>query len=244
MSELRRLQRIRAEFIDNLSHELRTPITNVSLLAETLSLEAARLPPKTAEKITRIQVETDHLATMINELLDLSRIEGGGGRLVIDAVDLGQLASTTVGRIAQLAERQGVTIDVVVPSEVPAIRGDAERLGQALLNLVHNAVKFSPPGGPVTVRVMPRESSVVVAVEDVGPGIPRSALPRIFERFYKVDRARTRGEGGTGLGLSIAKHIVEAHGGRIWVESTEGEGSTFAFSVPFAGPDLAESAGG
>ena len=142
------------------------------------------------------------------------------------------------------AERQGVTIEVNAPSRVPLVRGDRERIGQALLNLLHNAVKFSPAGSAVTVGVTPAETEVVVAVEDHGQGIPRTALPRIFERFYKVDRARTRGAGGTGLGLSIARHIVEAHGGRIWAESEEGTGSTFSFAIPITGPDLAATPGG
>ena len=132
----------------------------------------------------------------------------------------------------------------MAPAAVPLVRGDRERLGQALLNLLHNAVKFSPAESTVTIRVTPGESEVVVAVEDHGQGIPRSALPRIFERFYKVDRARTRGAGGTGLGLSISRHIVEAHGGRIWAESEEGRGSTFSFAIPVTGPDLAATPGG
>ncbi len=244
VSELRRLQRIRAEFIDNISHELRTPLTTVSLLAETLALEADRLPARTAERISKIRVETDHLVQMVNELLDLSRIEGGSAHLVLDEVDLPRLARATVDRIALFAERQGVGLAIDAPPDIPAVRGDGERLGQALLNLVHNAVKFSPPGSQVTVHVSPDEAEVVVAVEDHGPGIPRAALPRVFERFYKVDRARVRSGGGTGLGLSIARHIVEGHGGRIWVRSVEGAGATFAFAVPIRGPELAATAGG
>jgi two-component system phosphate regulon sensor histidine kinase PhoR len=123
------------------------------------------------------------------------------------------------------------------------VRGDGERLGQALLNLLHNAVKFSPAGAEVVVRVVAGEHEAIVTVVDHGPGIPRTALPRVFERFYKGDRARTRGVGGTGLGLSIARHVVEAHGGRIWVASEEGSGSTFGFAVPLAGPDLAATPG-
>ncbi len=243
VSELRRLRRIRAEFIDNLSHELRTPLTNVSLLAETLAADSASLPPRAAERVAKIEVETGHLVQMVNELLDLARIESGTATVVVEDLDLRRLATATVERIRLFAERQGVTADVDAPPSVPFVRGDAERLGQALLNLLHNAVKFSPSGSSVTVRVTAAESEVVVAVEDHGQGIPRAALPRIFERFYKVDRARIRGGGGTGLGLSIARHIVEAHGGRIWAESTEGVGSTFSFAIPVTGPELAATPG-
>jgi two-component system phosphate regulon sensor histidine kinase PhoR len=244
VSELRRLQRIRTEFIDNLSHELRTPLTTVSLLAETLAADADTLPPKAAERVAKIEVETGHLVQMVNELLDLSRIESGIATEALDDVDLGRLAVETTDRMRIFAERQGVTLVVRAPDLVPVVRGDRERLGQALLNLLHNAVKYSPAGSTVVIIVTIAETEVIVAVEDHGPGIPRTALPRIFERFYKVDRARTRGAGGTGLGLSISRHIVEAHGGRIWAESEEGIGSTFAFAIPITGPDLAASAGG
>ena len=244
VSELRRLQRIRTEFIDNLSHELRTPLTTVSLLAETLAADADSLPPKVAERVTKIEIETGHLVQMVNELLDLSRIESGIATVALDDVDLGRLAVATADRLRLFADRQGVQLDVQAPDVVPLVRGDRERLGQALLNLLHNAVKFSPAESTVTIRVTPAESEVIVAIEDHGQGIPRTALPRIFERFYKVDRARTRGAGGTGLGLSIARHVVEAHGGRIWAESEEGAGSTFSFAIPVAGPDLTASPGG
>jgi two-component system phosphate regulon sensor histidine kinase PhoR len=244
VSELRRLQRIRTEFIDNLSHELRTPLTTVSLLAETLAADADALPPKAAERVAKIEVETGHLVQMLNELLDLSRIESGIATVASDEIDLGRLAIATTDRLRLFAERQGVTLEVSAPPAVPLVRGDRERIGQALLNLLHNAVKFSPPGSVVTIAVTPAEDEVVVAVEDHGQGIPRTALPRVFERFYKVDRARTRGVGGTGLGLSIARHIVEAHGGRIWAESEEGAGSTFSFAIPITGPDLVATPGG
>ena len=235
VTELRRLQRMRAEFIDNLSHELLTPLTTISLLAETLAMEAGSLPPKAAERVAKIEVETSHLVQMVNELLDLVRIESGTRLLAVDDLDLVQLAGGTIERIALFAERQGIRLRLDAAPGVPHVRGDGARLGQALLNLIHNAVKFSPSGREVVVRVLPGEAEVVVAVIDQGIGIPAVALPRIFERFYKVDRARVREGGGTGLGLSIARHVVEAHGGRIWAESEEGVGSTFSFAIPVAG---------
>ncbi len=241
VSELRRLRRIRTEFIDNLSHELRTPLTTVSLLAETLSREADNpevvLPPKMRDRIGKIEVETGHLVQMVNELLDLSRIESGGTLMLVDGVDMGRLAAQSAERLRLFADRQGVTLRVEAPDGLPAIRGDAVRLGQVVVNLVHNAVKFSPDGGEIVVRARHEGTDVVTSVRDHGVGIPRDAQDRIFERFYKVDRARLRAEagGGTGLGLAIARHVVEQHGGRIWVESAEGSGSTFSFAVPIAG---------
>ena len=144
------------------------------------------------------------------------------------------MATASVERLRLFAERQGVRLALDLPPVVPAVRGEEERLGQVLVNLLHNAVKFSPNGGTVTVRVTPAGDEIVTAVEDHGIGIPRAALGRIFERFYKVDRARVRSGGGTGLGLSIARHVVDQHGGRIWVESREGRGSTFSFALPVA----------
>jgi len=242
VTELRRLQQIRAEFIDNLSHELRTPLTTVSLLAETLSREAesmgTRLPAKMRDRIAKIEVETGHLGQMVSELLDLSRIESGGTLGLVDDLDLGQLAHASTERLRLFADRQGVTLRVDVPPGLPPVRGDEARIGQVFVNLLHNAVKFSPNGGDVTVSVRAGEGELIASVEDHGVGVPRTAQPRIFERFYKVDRARVRGEvGGTGLGLSIARHVVEQHGGRIWVESTEGAGSTFSFALPLTGEE-------
>jgi two-component system phosphate regulon sensor histidine kinase PhoR len=232
VSELRRLQRIRAEFIDNLSHELRTPLTTISLLAETAARDAESAPPKLRDRISKIEVETGHLTQMVNELLDLSRIESGTAQLLLDDVDLVKVVQQTVERLRLFAERQGLRLLVEVPGAVSPVRGDEDRLGQVLVNLLHNAVKFSPNGGDIVVGLTQGEGDVTVWVRDPGIGVPRTDLDRIFERFYKVDRARVRGRGGTGLGLSIARHVVESHGGRIWVESVEGNGSTFLFTVP------------
>ena len=233
VSELRRLQRIRSAFIDNLSHELRTPLSTVSLLAETLAREAETndVPPKMRDRIAKIEVETGHLVQMVNELLDLARIEGGGRLDLVDDIDLGRLADSSVERLRLFAERQGVTLAVAVEPGTPRVRGDEARLGQVIVNLVHNAVKFSPDGGEVRVAVGDTPDGVRVAVTDHGIGIAPADRDRVFERFYKADRARVRG-GGTGLGLSIARHIVEGHGGRIGLESEVGRGSTFWFLVP------------
>lgn len=238
VTELRRLQQIRAEFIDNISHELRTPLSTVSLLAETLVRDAdavpGGIPERMRDRITKIEVETGHLVQMVTELLELSRIEGGGSLVLLDDVDLARVAAGSTERLRLFAERQGVRLLVDVPEDrLPPVRGDDDRLGQVFVNLVHNAVKFSPGGGEVAVRIRRADGELIASVEDHGVGIPARDLPRIFERFYKVDRARVRG-GGTGLGLSIARHIVEGHGGRIWVDSEEGSGSTFSFALPIA----------
>jgi two-component system phosphate regulon sensor histidine kinase PhoR len=240
LSELRRLQRIRTEFIDNLSHELRTPLTNVRLLAETLAMEieSAEVSSRIRESVARIDVETSHLATMVTELLDLARIEQGGVVLRRDQVDLGAVVESVISRLQPVADRRNVLLD----SELPAatadrmVIGDEERLEQLLINLVHNAIRFSPEWAHVAISIAgdPADPSrLILQVEDDGPGIAKRDLERIFERFYKVDRARTRGEhAGTGLGLAIARHIAEAHGGRIWAESVEGEGADFFVALP------------
>ena len=236
VTDLRRLQRIRREFIDNLAHELRTPLTTIRLLTETLIGEIAALdvPPRVRDRVAKIDVETGHLVQMVNELLDLSRMEQAVTELDIAEVSLPAVIHGALDRLHTFADRQGVELIAEVPGDaaLPPVQGDEERLGQLLVNLLHNAVKFSPHGSTVAVRAVADEAEVTISVEDHGAGIPAADLDRIFERFYKVDKARVRGVGGTGLGLSIARHIVEGHHGRIWVESEEGRGSTFSFTIP------------
>jgi two-component system phosphate regulon sensor histidine kinase PhoR len=237
VTELRRLQRIRSEFIDNLSHELRTPLTTIRLLSETLrqDLERADVPPRVRERTGKIEVEIGHLVQMVNELLDLSRIEGGAAELHFQSVDLAAVVHGAIERLRTFAERQGVQLTTELPSDGERrVWGDDERLGQVLINLLHNAVKFSPSGTTVTVAAREHDGQLAIEVRDQGVGIPRADIDRVFERFYKVDKARQRGQGGTGLGLSIARHIIEGHGGRIWAESEEGRGSVFTFTVPLA----------
>ena len=239
VTELRRLQRIRTEFIDNLSHELRTPLTTISLLAETAGRDAESASPRLRDRISKIEVETGHLTQMVNELLDLSKIESGSVPLLLDDVDLGRVARSSAERLRPFAERQGLRVVFDIPEKVPPVRGDEDRLGQVVINLLHNAVKFSPNGGEIVVGVRDAGAEVVTWVRDPGVGVPANDRARIFERFYKVDRARVRGRGGTGLGLAIARHVVQMHGGRIWVESEEGAGSTFSFAIPLVPPATA-----
>jgi len=260
VSELRRLQQIRTQFVDNLSHELRTPLSTVSLLAETLARDAEAagegVPPRMRDRIGKIEVETGHLVQMVNELLDLARIEGGGPLVLLDDVDLGRVAADATERLRLFADRQGLRLVVDVPARVPPVRGDEARLGQVVVNLVHNALKFGRPEDRVDTGLRPASTGadaaepaatevrvtvraaggqVLLSVEDHGVGIPAADRARIFERFYKVDQVRVRG-GGTGLGLAIARHVIEQHGGRIQVESVEGAGSTFTVSLPVAQP--------
>jgi two-component system phosphate regulon sensor histidine kinase PhoR len=236
VTELERLRRIRSEFIDNVSHELRTPLANIRLLTEMLADELAEedVPERIRERVATIDVESGHLVQMINELLDLSRMENATVQVRHDEIALRPLVEASLRHVETFAQRQGVTLIVRVPDDLPPVRGDEERLDQLLLNLLHNAIKFSPDGGEVIVAADEHPDTAVISVIDHGVGIPRQDQARVFERFYKVDRARQRGQGGTGLGLAIARHIADAHGGTIWLESIEGEGSTFSFSLPVA----------
>ena len=236
VTELRNLQRIRSEFVDNLSHELRTPLANIRLLTEMLlrDIETANVPDRMRERVVTIDVESGHVAQMIDELLDLSRMEQGGSEIRQDEIGLQPLVDAAVARLQTFAERQGVTVEHELPRALRPIRGDEERLSTLLLNLLHNAIKFSPDGGQVTVTADELDATVVISVADEGEGIPEADRERVFERFYKVDRARHRGQGGTGLGLAIARDIAEAHAGRIWLDSREGPGTTISFSLPIA----------
>jgi two-component system phosphate regulon sensor histidine kinase PhoR len=235
VAELRRLQRIRAEFVDNLSHELRTPITTIGLLTETLARDVEQagdaVPPRVRERIGKLEVEIANIGQMVAELLDLARIESGGPQLLLDDVDVGRVVSESVERLRPFAERQGVELRSSVAAGVPRVRGEASRLSQVFANLIHNAVKFSPSGSVVEAGARFDGDVVVTWVEDHGVGIEPHDQPRIFERFYKADRTRTSG-GGTGLGLAIARHIVEGHGGTIGVTSEAGLGSTFTVLLP------------
>jgi two-component system phosphate regulon sensor histidine kinase PhoR len=230
LTRIRRLETVRRDFVSNLSHELRTPLASLKALTETLQDGALDDPPAARQFIGQIQVEVDALTQMVTELLELSRIESG--RLSLDLLPVApfDLLDSACKRMQLQAERARLSLRVECSNDLPRVRIDSQRLEQVLVNLIHNAVKFTRAGGKVVLGAEAGPGEVRFAVRDTGIGIPAEDVPRIFERFYRVDKSRSGS--GTGLGLSIAKHIVEAHKGRIWAESIEGQGSTFYFAIP------------
>jgi two-component system phosphate regulon sensor histidine kinase PhoR len=232
LTELRRLEMIRQDFISNISHEFRTPIASVKALAETLNEGAIEDASVARDFLNKINAEADRLAQMVQELGELSRIESGEAPLHKRDISIAEAIEHAVDRLRAQADRAGLKLDVDVPTILPKVMADEGRVEQVLINIIHNAIKFTSSAGIIRISAKVGGDVIIVSVSDTGVGIPADDLPRIFERFYKADKARSGG--GTGLGLAIAKHIVEAHGGRIWVESAEGKGSTFNFTLPLA----------
>lgn len=239
-SAMRRLEKVRQDFVSNVSHELRTPLASITALADTLRDGALEDPPAAQRFLDSMQVEVDKMAQMVEELLHLSRIESGQLPLDLRTTNAHMLVQPAVDRLAAQAERAGIELSSDVPADLPAVTVDAERVQQVLINLIHNAIKFTPSGGSVMVSAQyeAQKAAVKITVRDTGTGIPVAEQARIFERFYKTDRSRS--SGGTGLGLAIAKHTVQLHGGEIGVQSRDGHGSTFWFTLP---ADLRVSAG-
>jgi two-component system phosphate regulon sensor histidine kinase PhoR len=240
VSELQRLGRARRDMVANVSHELRTPITSIRLLVDTL-LREDRPDRKARNLLKKIAAETDTLQQMAQELLDLAMIESGRAEIILLPVELRPIIEEAISRFAEQAERNEQIIEAQVPPGLKVL-ADATQLGRVLNNLLHNAIKFTPPRGQINISVGFKDEWVMVAVTDSGPGIPPEERERVFERFYRGDRARSRGS-GTGLGLAIAKHIVAAHGGTIWAEDppvvsgTPGEplqGARVCFTLPAA----------
>ena len=234
VSELKRLERVRREFVANVSHELRTPLTAIKGYAETLRDGGLRDPETAAEFVRVIHRHAERLRALIEDLLDLAAVEQGEARIDLAPVALRDVATQAeaVARPAAAGKRHTLTLDV--PGDLPRVLADRDRLGQVLINLLDNAVKFTPEGGRIEVSARPSSGRVVVSVKDNGVGIPPEDIGRIFERFYRVGRSRDRREGGTGLGLAIAKHLTQAMGGTIEVESRPGSGTTFRVSLPAA----------
>jgi two-component system, OmpR family, phosphate regulon sensor histidine kinase PhoR len=235
ITQRRRLEVLRRDFVANASHELKTPVAAVRALAETL-LTALPDDPEAGRRFAqRIARETERLDVLARDLLDLSRVERG--TLDVEPVDLVGLVKEVVGGYADRAEERRIRLDTELQPGV-ATRGDRAQLGLLLSNLIDNALRYTAPKGAVCVRLDAAEGRAVIQIDDNGQGIPAGELPRIFERFYRVDKARTRQTGGTGLGLAIVRHVAEAHGGGVRVDSELGRGSTFTVTLPLAGPPL------
>jgi two-component system phosphate regulon sensor histidine kinase PhoR len=230
LTELHRLQTIRQDFLGNVSHELRTPLASLRALVETLRDGAMEDPPAARRFLDHIETEVDALTQIIQESLELSRIESGRVPLRLSPTAVPDVVLPAIERLRPQAERAGLLVQLNLPEDLPHVLADRERIQQVITNLVHNAIKFTPAGGEINIAADLSDDDVVVSVRDTGIGIADEDLSRVFERFYKSDRARSGG--GTGLGLAIAKHIVQGHGGRIWASSVEGQGSTFSFSLP------------
>jgi two-component system phosphate regulon sensor histidine kinase PhoR len=230
LTRLRKLETVRRDFVSNVSHELRTPLASLKALTETLNESALEDPPAARRFLGQMETEIDNMTQIVQELLELTRIESNRFPLQRMRVDPCELAAPAIERMQLQAERAGLNLQLECMDHLPPVNADPDRIEQVLVNLIHNAVKFTAPGGEIVIAAQPEDEYIVFSIHDTGIGIPPEALTRIFERFYKADRARAGG--GTGLGLSIARHIVEAHGGRIWAESEVGKGSTFYFTLP------------
>ncbi len=229
LTELRRLERVRRDFVANVSHELRTPLTSIKAMAETL-LDGARSDEAVAPRFLETIIhESDRLVRLSADLLDLSRVEARG--VTKTPTDLSSLVSEVTLRMATQAHKAGLTLtNHLRPPLVAAL--DRDEMAQVLVNLLDNAIAYTPDGGTVTLTAQETPESVTVRVADTGIGILSHDIPRLFERFYRADKARSRASGGTGLGLSIVKHIVEGHGGTVGVESEYNKGSVFFFTLP------------
>jgi len=232
ITRLKQLENVRKEFVANVSHELRTPLSLIKGCIETLLDDP---PPDAASAhgfLQTIQRHSRRLELLVEDLLNISALESQRAQLNFAPVALRELAAAVADELAPQARDKNIAVAVEMPPDLSAARADAERLRQVFVNLLDNALKYTPPGGHVAVTARAGAGEIECCIADDGPGIAPEHLPRIFERFYRVDKARSRELGGTGLGLSIVKHIVQSHGGRVWAESRVGEGSRFCFTLP------------
>jgi signal transduction histidine kinase len=227
-AELANVERLRRDLVANVSHELKTPISALRARLENLLDGVERPDPEVLQVMLQ---QTERLTRLVEQLLDLSRLESGDVPLEREPVDLGSLIAEVVTEV-EAARSPLLRVSIDVPPQPPVAWADRERIHQVLFNLIDNAVRFTPAGGTVTVSTRRAGDRDEVRVADTGPGIPPEHLPFLFERFYRVDPARSRGQGGTGIGLAIARSVVEAHGGTIWAKSDVGIGSVFGFDLP------------
>jgi two-component system phosphate regulon sensor histidine kinase PhoR len=230
LTQTHQLEIVRRDFVSNISHELRTPIAGLKAISETLLDGALDDPPAARKFLVHMDNEVDNLIQIVNELLELSRIEAGRSNFEFQRNDPCRLINNAYERMILQAEKAGVRLTQECPPGLPQVSADPVRISQVFINLIHNAIKFTLTGGHIHLTAWRDDNKVVFMVQDDGVGVAKKDLKRIFERFYKADRARSGG--GTGLGLSICKHIVDAHGGQIWVESEENAGSKFFFTIP------------
>jgi two-component system phosphate regulon sensor histidine kinase PhoR len=231
ITEEKRLEAIKRDFVANVSHELRTPLAAIKGYSETL-LDGGVDDEQTSREFLRvIDRHATRMSRLIDDLLTLSRLESQQMAIVPTPVDLSELLSSTEKSFRKHAGDKGVALSAEIPDALPPVSGDRDRLEQVVVNLLDNAIKYTPEGGSVIVRATSESGAIKVEVIDTGIGIPKADMPRIFERFYRVDKARSRDLGGTGLGLAIVKHILQGHNGTLNVESSPGVGTTFSFTL-------------
>jgi two-component system phosphate regulon sensor histidine kinase PhoR len=232
VSEMKRLERVRQEFVANVSHELRTPLTAIKGYAEALLEEKIEGSPHAAEFLKIIERHAARMEKIVADLLLISQLESPARFLRREPISVHELLRTALESVRPLSDAKKQTLELIFPAEIPPLFGDAQKIHQMLVNLLQNAVNYTPGEGRVVLEGRKAEGGIQFEVADTGIGIPPEDLPRIFERFYRVDKGRSRELGGTGLGLSIVKHIAEAHGGRVAVESRLGKGSKFTVTLP------------
>jgi two-component system phosphate regulon sensor histidine kinase PhoR len=232
ITELKRLERMRIEFVANVSHELRTPLTSIKGFVETLRDGAIDDPKNSRRFLNIIETHTERLNNLINDLLELSKIESKEIKMEFQSVNLRELVDVVVSNFKGAIEQKGHKVVIDIPFDLTQVEVDPEKIEQVFTNLLDNAIKFTPQNGKICIRAVDKGKDIQIEVSDTGIGIPQEHLGRLFERFYRVDKARSRELGGTGLGLSIVKHIIQAHGGKVGVESEFGKGSKFFFILP------------
>lgn len=245
IEQLKEMDRLKSDFINAVSHELRTPLSSIQGYAEFLEDRlAGELTAEQARFVCQIQGGAQRLRTLVDDLLDFARLQAGTFTLVMEQADLAAKIHDVIRSLYPAAAEKQLTLTCKIPQETLFLEMDAARIDQVLLNLLGNAIKFSCPGGQITIKATPGDDEVTVVISDTGLGIAPEHLPKLFTKFYQVDASSTRAHGGTGLGLAISRSIIEAHGGRIGVESTLGKGSTFWFTLPCSHAKIQPSANG
>jgi signal transduction histidine kinase len=236
LTDTRRVEALRRDFVTNASHELKTPVAGIQALAESLQLALDRSPDRARMMVQRLLSESERLSQLVRDLLDLARVEEAEALVARDRVDLARLVAAQVDRLVAFARSRDINVHAAHDGPIPVV-GNRADLRLIVSNLLDNAVRYNRAGGDVRVTLRRESGNAVLEVSDTGPGIPEDDLDRVFERFYRVDKARSRVDGGTGLGLSIVRHAVARHGGAVTVASTVGQGSTFRVTLPVAGDE-------